>query len=165
MRNLLLMRHAKSSWDDPTLADHERPLNQRGILAAERMGAFLDVENLVPEMILASAAKRARQTVEYLLQACPFEGEVKYSNIFYHADIDDLIESLQGIPAEINTVLFVGHNPELEYFLEHLCDVSEALPTAAIAWIEFKIDRWEQIDIDSVGDLKAVWRPRDLKGG
>ena len=114
------MRHAKSSWDNPKLADHERPLNKRGKRDAPRMGEHLNQEDKIPDVILSSSATRARKTVEGVLETLSFDGEVKIFDDLYHSGPRTYIELLSKLPEGINTAMVVGHNPEMDYFLEYM---------------------------------------------
>lgn len=162
MKTVLLMRHAKSSWKDPDLTDHDRPLNKRGKRDAPRMGNLLNIEELVPDAIYSSTAKRAVSTVKKILSTCNFEGEVTYLRSLYHGGPDDFFEILVNLPDEIQIVMLVGHNPDMEYFLDLTCDVQEHLPTAAIAVITFAIDNWSDITYEEEGNLAHLWKPREL---
>lgn len=163
MKSLLLLRHAKSSWKDPSLADHERPLNNRGKRAAPIMGNLLMQENLVPDYILCSTAKRARETVKRLLTTCDFQGNIEHHRDLYHSDYITYLGLLQGLPDEINIAMIVGHNPEMNHFLDVICDAYEHMPTAAIAYIQFSIHAWANLSDDFHGKLVQFWKPRDLE--
>jgi phosphohistidine phosphatase len=156
------MRHAKSSWKDPDLTDHDRPLNKRGKRDAPRMGNLLNIEELVPDAIYSSTAKRAVSTVKRILSTCNFEGEVTYLRSLYHGGPGDFFEILENLPHEVQTVMLVGHNPDMEYFLDLTCDAQEHLPTAAIAVITFSIDYWSEINDEEEGNLVHLWKPREL---
>jgi phosphohistidine phosphatase len=163
MKKILLMRHAKSSWDDPSLSDHQRPLNKRGKRDAPRMGQWLSESNLVPDMILCSTAERAKQTVELLLETLPFEGKIQYLDSLYHGAPDNFLDALKELPQEIEVVMFVGHNPGMEYFLEVLCDEYERMPTAAVAEISIQHQKWAEMNNYSQGNLVNLWTPREIK--
>jgi len=162
MKTVLLMRHAKSSWDNPGLSDHERPLNKRGKISAPKMGLLLTDLDLVPDVIVCSTAKRARATVEGLLETCPFEGDVLYTRELYHAGVEEHLEALHDLDEKIDIAMLVGHNPGMEYFLEVVCEENEHLPTAAIAQILFDIDRWNEITPEISGVMENLWRPKEL---
>ena len=162
MKIVLLMRHAKSSWKDPGLADHDRPLNKRGKRDAPRMGDLLNAEDLIPDAIYCSTARRAKSTVDGLLKNCNFVGEVNYTESLYHGGPDDFFEIISNLPDEIQTVMLVGHNPDMEYFLDLTCDVQEHIPTASIAVIEFPLDNWAEITHEEEGKLVHLWKPREL---
>ncbi|MBN2500933.1 MAG: histidine phosphatase family protein [Anaerolineales bacterium] len=162
MKTLLIMRHAKSSWADKDLPDHERPLNARGKIDAPRMGELLNAEDLIPEAILCSTAKRAKSTAKLLVESVPFEGEITTLRDFYHGGPEDFIDALSDLPDEVDVAMIVGHNPDLEYFLDVLTDASERMPTAAIAYVELPIDAWDDLDEDVEGDLVEIWRPKEV---
>lgn len=162
MKTLLLMRHAKSSWDNPKLADHERPLNNRGKNDAPKMGEHLNQEDLIPDVILCSSAKRARQTVEGVLETLSFDGEVKIIDDLYHSGPRTYLELLSGLSEDIERAMLVGHNPEMDYFLEYVCDVYEHMTTANIAVIEFTVDGWRELVDGIEGKLVDLWRPKEI---
>jgi phosphohistidine phosphatase len=163
MKTILLMRHAKSSWKNSNLADHDRPLNKRGKRDAPRMGALLNLENLVPDTILCSTALRAKMTVEGILHTCGFEGEVSYLRSLYHGGPDDYFEALSKLQEEIQSAMIIGHNPDMEYFLDLTCDVQEHMSTSAIAIINLSTDNWSEINEEIEGELIHLWKPRELK--
>jgi phosphohistidine phosphatase len=160
MKTVLLIRHAKSSWENPSLADHDRPLNKRGQHDTLRMGKLLNEEEIVPDAIYCSTAKRAKSTVDGLLKNCNFEGEVTYLDSLYHGSPDYFFEILSNLPGEIRSVMLAGHNPDMEYFLDLICNVQEHLSTASIAVIEFPLDNWAEINDGVEGKLVHLWKPR-----
>jgi phosphohistidine phosphatase len=162
MRYLLLFRHAKSSWKDASLADHERPLNKRGKRDAPRMGRYIQGQGLVLDAILSSTAVRARATVEGFLEEFAFDGEVQYLEGLYHTDPDTILSFLMALPEEVNTVMVVGHNPGFDYFLELFCGEAEHMPTACAAYIRFAIESWEALKQDPSGELLQIWKPREI---
>ena len=153
MKRILLMRHAKSSWSNPGLSDHQRPLNKRGKRDAPRMGRFLADEDLLPDLILCSTAARARATAEGIMDAPGFEGEVEYHDELYHADTYVFIELLQKLPETIRLPMLVGHNPEMSYFMEMICEVHEYLTTANAAVIELPVTKWAEVDHGAAGEI------------
>jgi phosphohistidine phosphatase len=162
MKTLLILRHAKSSWDHPNLSDHDRPLNRRGEHDAPRMGQLLFERDLLPDLILSSTARRAHDTVSALTEACGYAGEVLFQRALYHAGVADYLETLRLLSDEVQRVLVVGHNPTLEELLYHLTDESEALPTAALALIRLPIASWHQLTEETQGELIGLWTPRSL---
>ncbi len=162
MKTLLLMRHAKSSWDDPHLADHDRPLNNRGQGDAPKMGQLLNEEEIIPEVILCSSAKRARQTVDYLLQTLEFGGKIVYSRELYHSGTEDYLEAVRTVDDSVSTVMIVAHNPGMEIGVEEFTGQAVGMPTAAIAAIRFEADRWCEINEESEGELVGLWTPKEL---
>ena len=162
MKKLLLMRHAKSSWKDISLNDHQRPLNKRGKRDAPNMGKYLQEQGLVLDLILCSTAKRARTTVKRFLREYDLKGEVFYVDDLYHASFETYFSLLNQLPVDIDTVMIVGHNPEMDYFLEMVCDVYEHLPTATIAVLEFPIEQWSELNEVTPGELVDLWKPREI---
>jgi phosphohistidine phosphatase len=163
MKTLLVLRHAKSSWSKPELADQDRPLNQRGKREAPRIGRLLRKEELLPELILSSPAKRARKTAEMVAEESGWSGEIIRMEAFYPGDPQAYIEALRALPDEPDRVMVVGHNPGLEELLETLTGESEPLPTAALAQVELPIQSWRDLNEETEGKLVHSWRGRDLE--
>ena len=164
MKTLLLLRHAKSSWDDPALADHDRPLKPRGIKAARRIGRLLHQQGLHPEVILCSTAIRARETLRLVLEEAGFQPPVAYSERLFHCPPSEFAFTLQQVDAAVTTVLLVGHNPGLDDFLWQLTDQPETLPTAALARLELDLSDWSEFNDKSRARLVDLWRPKKLDG-
>ena len=163
MKTLLLMRHAKSSWGNPSLSDHDRPLNKRGEKACRTMGTFLSQQNRVPDKIICSTAKRARETVTGLLETLSIECEIVYTRALYLADVDTMLEQLHPLSIEFRVVMLVGHNPGMDEFLEVICNEPEHMPTAAIAEIRFNISSWQELTANTPAKLNNLWKPREIQ--
>ena len=162
MKTLLLLRHAKSSWEDSSLSDHDRPLNHRGRRDAPRMGQLLQEKNLVPDLILSSTAKRARKTAEKVAQACDYKGEIEYVPELYDSDISIYQQALARQGGNFERILIIGHNPDIEHFLQSLTGCWEKMPTAALAHLQLAIDGWEEVSSGGEGKLLSLWRPKEL---
>ena len=162
MKTLLILRHAKSSWDDSRLSDYERPLNSRGKQDAPRMGQLLRDEELVPDLIITSSAKRAVATAKAVATASGFENEIKYTRHLFHAAPEQYIEVLQEAGGDYERIMVVGHNPGIEYLVDLLTDVDERMPTGALAQVELPITQWTELDDAVRGKLVNVWRPKEL---
>ena len=162
MKTLLILRHAKSSWSNPGLADIDRPLNKRGKRDAPRMGALLLEQELVPDIILCSPAVRARKTTKAVSDGSGYEGEIEINDDFYPGDPDTFIETLYSIPEQIDTVMIVAHNPGLEELLYVLTGESARMPTSALAQVSLPIDKWFEMDYKSGGKLINLWRVKEL---
>ena len=113
MRALYLLRHAKSSWDDPALPDRERPLSRRGRRDAQRIAGHLHGLGLRPALVLCSSAARTQETLE-LIRPALAEAPVRVEDQLYGATSEALLERLRAIPEEIGSVLLIGHNPGLQ---------------------------------------------------
>lgn len=162
MKTLLVLRHAKSSWDDSELADIDRPLNKRGKRDAPRMGRLLRTEDLVPDLILSSPAKRALRTAEAASEESGYAGGIEIQDDFYPGDPEAYLQVLHGLRDELQRVMVVGHNPGLEELVGALTGESVALPTAALAEISLPVDRWSQVEEEADGRLVNVWRVKEL---
>lgn len=145
MRQLLLLRHAKSSWDDAALPDRDRPLNARGRLAAASMREAMRRLGLVPDMVLLSTARRTQETLE-ALEPWDEAPLVEPMDSLYLADPMQLAAALHGVPETVRSVLLIGHNPGLHDFALSLAGpralagggdaeraLAEGFPTAALA--------------------------------
>jgi len=162
MKILLLLRHAKSSWKEDSLPDQERPLAKRGLRDAPRMGVVLREENLMPDLILSSTARRARQTTELVADAAGYPGEVSWLDELYAAAPEDILDILNALPAGYTCVMVVGHNPGLDELLALLTDEVDTLTTAALAQIDLPVDGWDQVGEETQGKLVNIWRPKEL---
>jgi phosphohistidine phosphatase len=165
MKTLLVLRHAKSSWDDSGLDDHQRPLNARGERDAPRVGRLMRDERLRPDLVVSSDALRARLTAEAAADAAKYPVTILLEPRLYHAGAVDILAAVRDVSdEEFETVMIVGHNPGLEELVALLTGEPEDMPTAALARIELPIDRWSDLDAAVRGVLVALWRPKDLKG-
>ena len=161
MRLLLVLRHAKSSWDDSSLDDHERPLNRRGRRDAPRMGDLVREQQLVPDLIVSSDAERARLTAEAVAEAAGYRQRLVMDPRLYLASAGELIAVLQALPSDARTVMIVGHNPGLEELVSRLTGAQHDLPTGALAAIQLPVASWNDVAISTAGRLLNLWRPKD----
>ena len=160
MKTLLVLRHAKSSWDERGLDDHERPLNTRGRRDAPSIGALIREQRLTPDVIISSDAVRARTTAEAVAHAAHYRGQIMLSPQLYLAGPDDIVAVLRSVKdTDAGTVMIVGHNPGLERLVALLTGEEEDLPTAALVRILLPIERWRDLDTSTRGFLQGVWRP------
>ena len=159
---LLLLRHAKSSWDDPNLSDSERPLNNRGKQNASTMGNFLKKENLVPDLIISSTAKRANKTADIIAKKSGYDKKIFESKVLYGATVDDYTSVIHDINNEYKTVLLVGHNPTIEEVLERIIGERYIMKTCSLAYIDLSIDCWKQFDYDIKCKLIDLIHVREL---
>lgn len=163
MRTLLVLRHAKSSWKDPGLADHDRPLNKRGKKDAPVMGKLIKKRKLTPDWILSSPAVRARKTAEAAAENSKFSGKIHFEEDLYLARPVTIIEILKKVaPDSAKSILIVGHNPGFEELVGILAGQEELFPTAALAQIELPIERWEELTPSTKGKLVHLWRPKEI---
>jgi phosphohistidine phosphatase len=172
MLTLALLRHAKSSWDDPSLGDFDRPLNTRGLKNAPEAGMALRELGLRPDLILCSSANRTRATLDLALPELRGPApKIHYEEALYHASAGQLLDRLRLIGDGPSNVLLVGHNPGLHALAITLAgtgksaDLSlmqERYPTAAIAYLTFEAPRWRDIG-PAKGRLEDFWTPRRLR--
>jgi phosphohistidine phosphatase len=161
MKTLLLLRHAKSDWDDPSLRDFDRPLAARGERDAPRIGKALRKRGLLPDLIISSPAARAKETIEAVITAAKMDADVHFDETVYGASSPELISLITRLPDAASCVLLVGHNPGLEDLVGRLSGSHERMPTAALACIEFQIDHWEDVN-DGAGRLAWLLTPKQL---
>lgn len=149
MKQLVLMRHAKSSWGDSGLADHDRPLSGRGLRDAPRMGKRLAAQGIAPDLLLSSSALRARQTAELVAGALgPSSPATRIEPGIYLATPGELIGTVASLDDAVGELLLVGHNPGLTQLANILLPGLglHNLPTAGVVAIECDTDRWAGID-------------------
>ncbi len=161
MKTLFILRHAKSSWDDASLSDFERPLNERGLEAAPLMGEVFRTNKFQPELILSSPAKRAAQTAGLIKNAANLDGEIRFDEHIYEASPSRLLDVLAEQNDGFKSILLVGHNPGLENLIKVLTGEIQAMPTAALAIVNLEIESWKEIS-SSTGNLQTLIRPREI---
>lgn len=163
MKTVLLLRHAKSSWSDGALPDHERPLNERGQQAAPQMGRLLARLQLVPDLILTSTAVRARDTAELVARHSAYQGRLEPRSELYHASPQRCLAVLRDLPNLYTSVMLVAHNPGLEEVVSRISGDEQHFPTAALAQVELPIHSWSEFSDWRQGKLINIWRPRELE--
>ena len=144
MKQLLLIRHAKSSWDHPELADMDRPLNKRGKRDAPFMGRRLMKKGLVPDLILSSPAKRACKTAKRIASALEFSKKnIRTVPVIYWGPVEEILEEIHTLPDNVGTVYLVGHNPDISELIGYFLGKSFlSVPTSGMAMLEFKSQTW-----------------------
>lgn len=170
MRTLILLRHAKSSWDRLDLDDIDRPLAPRGRKAARAVARHMKKEELLPDLVLCSPAVRVRETFELICEELGQEVPARILRTLYLGAPSRLLASVARAPDEIAQLMLIGHNPGLGSLAVRLAgsgpakalrQMEEKFPTAALAVIVFDADRWSALEPGS-GRLKAFVRPKDL---
>lgn len=170
MKTLYVVRHAKSSWDAPHLDDFDRPLAPRGKAAAPRMARFMRTHQLVPDRVICSTARRARDTWQMMSPELGDGIDVVYEDDLYGASAGHILEEVKAQDDDVERLMVVGHNPGLEYLVSSLAGNGEPAvlsrmrakyPTAALAVITFDVERWGDVDMGG-GTLDRFVRPRDL---
>lgn len=171
LRELLLFRHAKSAWDDPSLPDHDRGLAPRGVEAAKRMGRELAARGLVPDLVLCSTALRARRTLELALRAFDPAPPVRELRSLYLAPPSRLLDIVRRQPQSVRRLMLVGHDPGMHTLAtsltgsgptEQLASLAAKFPTGACLHLGFDAGAWDEVEVGG-GRLLAFIRPRDLQ--
>jgi phosphohistidine phosphatase len=158
---LHLLRHAKSSWVDSELPDHERPLAPRGEKAARRIAEHVRGEGIRPELVLCSTALRAKQTLAALLPVLAGDVEIRLEAALYGAGVAQVLARLREVDESVGSVLVVGHNPtlhELALALTGRSDMLERFPTGALASVTVTT-RWAEL-AEGVVVLEGIFVPR-----
>jgi len=170
MKTLLLLRHGKSSWDDTSLADFDRPLARRGVKAAKRMGREMARRGWLPQRAVVSSAVRTRETWHLVAAELPVAAEFEANPRLYDATSTQLLDVIQQTTETVRTLVVVGHNPGLEDLAHGLAGddsdraaldtVAEKFPTAALARFEFD-GSWHALRLGGAR-LSHCLLPRDL---
>lgn len=171
MARLLLLRHAKSSWDDPDVVDFDRPLNIRGRASAPIMGRHMADHRLIPDRVLCSSARRTRETLAGLLPHLSADLEIQLTRSIYAASEATYLPYLRRSGGEAKTLLLIGHNPAMQETALALIghgnpalieQIKEKFPTAGLAVIDLPSDDWSRLSAGS-GRIVAFFRPRELE--
>ncbi|WP_193180797.1 SixA phosphatase family protein [Nisaea sediminum] len=169
-RSLILLRHAKSSWDQPDLNDFDRPLSKRGERAALVVGKFLEQERVRPDLVLCSEARRTMQTWEVIRPFLPRRTALETTASIYEAGLDQLFKALTDFGGAAKTLLMIGHNPGFERLALALCQgqggedqlrLQDKFPTCALAFIDLDIEEWSAC-APGAGTLTCFVTPKDL---
>lgn len=163
MKTLLLMRHAKSSWKNPKLPDHDRPLARRRHKDAAFMGEFLMEKELLPQKVLASSAVRVSETLAEFVKSSKCQASIDTLESLYLAEPENYLAALRSLPPEVERVMVVGHNPGLEGLLQTFTGRIEPIETATVAYISLPIVDWNQLSADTEGELVELLHNRNLQ--
>lgn len=171
MRTLILLRHAKSSWDDPELDDHERPLNRRGTKDAPRMGEAMAALGLAPDVVLCSDAVRTRATLTLVLSVLGrHPPRVSIEPRLYLAEPAAIMELVRALPADDRQCLVIGHNPGIHALALELTGTGDRkllaalatrFPTAGLAVIDLDASSWKDVR-PGMGRLREFAGPKDV---
>ncbi len=162
---LMVIRHAKSSWKDDDLSDHERPLNKRGKNDAPKVAAYLKHLKWIPDLCISSDSKRTKQTWKRMQ---PFLGKLdaEYTQALYHAEPDDVLPIIADVENDVKTLAIVGHNPGWEELVEWLTGKNIRMTTCNVALLTCKADSWEEtVEKRGQWSVDKVVRPKDLPKG
>jgi phosphohistidine phosphatase len=169
IRRLYLLRHAKSSWDDPGTADRDRPLAPRGRKAMKTMARYLRDERIHPDLVLCSAARRARETLDRVRSSLGADARIEVEDELYTFDDDVVLRRLRRLAPAFGSVMVVGHNPAMEELTIGLAkdgklvhQVDEKFPTGALAVLTIPSE-WSRLE-PGTADLVSFVTPRSLSG-
>ncbi|MBN2756639.1 MAG: histidine phosphatase family protein [Bacteroidales bacterium] len=164
MKNLLIMRHAKSDWENSNLSDFDRPLNDRGNKAAPLMAEEIIRLDKLPQIIISSPANRAKSTAQLFAKKIGIENDIIFERNFYSGYIDDIVEFVKSVDDKFSRIMIVGHNPTMESLVSYLINNRPyiVMSTAAIASINFDIKKWSKLKFGT-GSLEWLIKPKDLQ--
>ena len=146
MKKLVIIRHAKSAWDDPFLSDHARPLAERGFRDAPRMAQRLKKKEIFPDAMLSSDAERAKSTALITAENLHFPKEkIQLTDKLYHASAHGILNEIKKTKKDINTLFIFGHNPGFNELISHLGGAIDNLPTSGQFGFQLEIDDWAEI--------------------
>lgn len=148
MKQLYIIRHAKSSWDDPDLADFERPLNERGKKDAPRMAKRLKEKEVAPDLVVSSPAARALATAKAFVEilGCSPVNLVTEKKL-YHATADAILSVVKSTNEKHDCILLVGHNPGLTEFANRLAnEYIQNIPTTGIVSTRLIAESWNSVN-------------------
>jgi phosphohistidine phosphatase len=168
-KRLFVLRHAKSSWEDPGLEDHERPLAPRGRRAAKVLNQHLRQEQIAPELVICSTARRTRETLDGVDPG----GEISIESELYAASAKDVVERLRRVPEPTGSVMVIGHNPAMQLLVlrltaneaqvsegSDLAAIQQKFPTGALASLTFGC-AWSELS-PGAAELAAYVRPKAI---
>lgn len=168
MKTLYLLRHAKSSWDNPSTPDHDRPLNERGRRAAELMGAQINSRGIRPEVVLCSTARRAVETLEAFSEMFAESADIAIERDLYLAGVGELTARVNALSARVSSVMLIAHNPGMHELASalagggaHVSRLKSKFPTGALAVLEFDQEEWDLQP--GTGRLRDFVLPRDFE--
>jgi phosphohistidine phosphatase len=168
MKRVYLLRHAKSSWKESGVPDHDRPLARRGRRAAKAIARHLREQGIEPELVLCSTARRARETLERIEPAVGTP-VVRFEPELYGASAGGLLDRLHGVPEPVGSVMLIGHNPALQLLALDLArpalvlrELEAKYPTAGLATLVFAGSSWRAL-ARGTAELTGFVRPRELE--
>ena len=165
MKELILVRHAKSSWREPSLDDHSRPLNKRGKRDAPEMGERLARRGCDPDLLISSSADRALETAKAIAGKLGYPGErIQVEECIYHARVDELLAAIRGVDASVETLMMIGHNPGFTDLANLLGprDIFN-MPTCAVLHLGLKSESWTEVGKSPVDEVMYDYPKSNLR--
>jgi phosphohistidine phosphatase len=160
-RQLVLIRHTKSSWKNPLLPDFERPIKKDRAEDAQTMAKLLKDMGLKPDLVICSPALRTRQTAAYFCEKLKYpSSKVAYDQRLYESSAEEILEVVRETDAAIKQLIIVGHNPSSTHFVNlFLENKIEEIPTTGVVWLEFDSSNWD-ISSSTANTLKGFFTPK-----
>ena len=162
MKTIILFRHGKSDLNGHFINDHNRPLTNEGINAAEKMGKYLSRKNEIPDIVISSTAKRAKHTAEAAMNSGKWKSSITFNNIIYSGSTNDLLMMIKKQNNQYNSICIVGHEPKFSNFVNLSINTEHTyFPTATMAKINFEVLEWKLIEF-GFGNLDWLINPKKL---
>ena len=150
MKELILIRHAKSSWSNPFLEDFERPLNKRGSKNAPFMAKVLKQKEVNPDLIISSPSKRTKDTLDFFIKEFDYKGEIIFEESIYEAPYINILKVIKNIDDKHKTIFLFGHNPGFNDLTDFLLGrFEDNIPTCGVLKINFDTNYWKNISKDN----------------
>lgn len=163
LRRLIVMRHAKSSWEAGVPTDHARPLNKRGRHDAPRVAQRLKELEWVPDFVFSSDSNRTTETYELMSPEFPEAPPVDFLNILYHSGPNEVMECVSQASDDLKTIMVLGHNPGWEAVVHWLSGEEITMTTANAALMQIEAESWDAaLGQDGMWDLVEIVRPKEL---
>ena len=164
MKKLIIIRHCKSSWLDPSLSDYERPLNKRGRNDGYKMSNELSKKIKHVDLLISSSSKRTKLTSNIFIDKININ-EIEYRDDFYHSSSENIISILEKINNSFKSVIIIGHNPGFTDLVNKLTNINLFnLPTTGVVIVNLNIKNWDQILIKNTGyEISWIKFPKELK--
>ncbi len=164
MKQIYILRHAKSSWDNSELSDFDRPLSNRGKNDAKKLCSFIEKKGFIVDKVFCSSAKRAKETLDLMMDGLWFDyiNDLFYEEYLYYGNVGNIVDRLRELDEESKNILFIGHNPTLFHLIEELTNERiKKLTTCNLAVITFA-DAWKKLS-KSKCKLKLLYRPKEIE--
>lgn len=162
MKTIYLLRHAKSSWENQILEDHERPLNERGRRDSNNMAKYLHSKGILPAIALCSTSKRTKETYSYFTPY--FSGiPLSLTRNLYHASVEALEEVIRSVDSDKSDALIIGHNNGLSEFVSIVMNKNISLSTCSFTTIQFPVEDWKDIDLINA-EVTFALSPKEIPG-
>jgi len=161
MKRLILVRHAKSSLNQPLVSDHERILNQTGISEAKLIGQYLANQNYIPFHIISSTATRTLETANIIIEQIKFKNKIETQSLIYSESFLNILNLINNVDNQYQCIMLVGHNPTITQLINHITNVKiNHMPTCGTGIIDFKVT-WDSVTEN--GKLIDFMWPEKLK--